>query len=170
MKKIVLINSSGRVGKDTFVNFCKEFAKCDNYSSIDTIRNMLKMVGYRGNKGEWDRRFLSDIKKLCVTYNDFPHKETLNTIRIFYEGGNDFEILFLHVREIDEIERLKAEYPKSLTTLFIKNDNVDKILSNDSDAMVEYYHYDCYIENNGTLGDLKNAAETFVKELRDGKN
>lgn len=166
MKKIVLINAFPRAGKDTFVKYCSEFAKVDNYSSIDTIRNMLKMVGYRNEKREWDRRFLSDIKKLCVTYNDYPHKETLDTIRIFYEGGNDFEILFLHVREVDEIERLKNEYPKSLTTLFIKNDNAEKILSNDSDAMVEYYHYDCYIDNNGTLDDLKESAKTFVEGLR----
>lgn len=165
MKKIIIINSSGGAGKDTFIKYCGEFAKVDNYSSIDTIRNMLQMVGYNGEKREWDRRFLSDIKKLCTTYNDYPHKETLGTIESFYDEGNDFEVLFIHVREIDEIERLKHIYP-DIITLFVKNDRVEKILSNDSDAMVEYYQYDCYIENNSTLEDLKNCAEAFMEDLR----
>ena len=52
-KKIVVINGSGGVGKDTFVEFCSEFAKVKNISSVDKVKEAAKvLVNWNGEADE----------------------------------------------------------------------------------------------------------------------
>ena len=74
---------------------------------------------------------------------------------------SDATILFIHIREITEIEKLK-KILKAETVLLI-NPRVPKITSNTSDANVENYVYDREIQNIGTLDDLEQKAIEFVK-------
>ena len=73
------------------------------------------------------------------------------------------EILIFDIREPDEIERAVKEF--NAITVFIKNDNIMPVTSNSSDANVENYNYDYYVENNGTLDDFRDSVRTFYLSL-----
>ena len=45
----------------------------------------------------------------------------------------------------------------------IKRDNIERIISNEADKNVFDYEYDYIIENNGTINDFKEKADTFVE-------
>ena len=71
-KKIFIINGSGGVGKDTFVELVSEFASIMNFSSVDKVKDIAKEIGWNGTKTEKDRKFLSDLKILTAEYCDMP--------------------------------------------------------------------------------------------------
>ena len=63
-----------------------------------------------------------------------------------------------------EIQKLVDIFPH-IKTILITNKNVPNITSNDADAGVFNYKYDYYIENNGTLDDLKDTALSFINQF-----
>ena len=73
---------------------------------------------------------------------------------------NDSEYLFIHIREIEEIKKIKKLL--NAKTLLIVNPRVELITSNSSDANVYKYEYDYKIENSGSLEDLKQKAKEFI--------
>ena len=162
MKKIVIINGSAGVGKDTFSAICNDFCKTVNYSSIDKIKEIAKLCGWDGVKDEKGRAFLSDLKRITSKYNDLSFRCIKEKIDEF--NSSDAELLFLHIREPDEIARVASIF--NATTLLIKNDRVKQITSNASDANVYNFKYDAVINNNRSIEKLKNVAKWFVEQLR----
>ena len=161
-KNIVIINGTGGAGKDTFVSFCSEFVKVLNVSSVDKVKEAAKiLVGWNGEKDEVSRKLLVDLKRLSVEYNDAPTKYIESMAENFRDS--DEELMFVHIREAEEIEKTKKLL--NAKTLLITNPRVQIITSNDSDGKVNEYNYDYYILNDGTLEDLKEKANKFVKEL-----
>ena len=88
IKQVFIINGSGGVGKDTFVEFVEmiptfEFIgenenstvwfknfEIKNYSSVSKVKEIAKIIGWNGEKTERDRKFLSDLKLLTTKYKD----------------------------------------------------------------------------------------------------
>ena len=99
--------------------------------------------GWNGGKSEKDRKFLSDLKRLTTNYNDFSFDSIKNAVYQF-ENSNK-EILFIHIRESEEIERAANAF--SAKTLLIKRVGLENIITNYSDANVDNYPYDYIIEN-----------------------
>ncbi len=161
-KKIVIINGSGGVGKDTFVEFCSEYAKVKNISSVDKVKEAAKiLVNWNGEKDEKSRKFLADLKKMSIDYNNYPITYIKEQAEEFLKDA-DQEIMFIHIRETSEIAKVKELL--DVKSLLISSNRVEKIVSNSSDANVENYEYDYYIQNDGTLDELKIKAEKFVME------
>lgn len=161
-KSIIIINGTGGAGKDTFVNFCSEIEKVMNVSTVDKVKEAAKiLVGWNGEKDDVSRKLLVDLKRLSIDYNDAPTKYIVERTEEFRKS--DKKIMFIHAREAEEIEKEKKILDAK--TLLITNPRVKLITSNDSDGKVNEYKYDYYIENDGTLEDLKNKALKFVKEL-----
>ena len=102
---------------------------------------------------------LVDLKRLSIEYNDYPTKYILQSSKEFLT--NDKDILFIHIREISEIEKIKKLLDAE--TLLLSNPRVKKITSNSSDANVDNYNYDIHIENSGTLEELEQKAIEFIK-------
>ena len=50
-------------------------------------------------------------------------------------------------------------------TVFIENENVPNITSNNADANVENYTYDFTITNNGTLEEFEDNVKIFIELL-----
>lgn len=163
-KQIVVINGSGGVGKDTFVGLVSELLndRVLNYSSVSAIKLLASEMGWNGEKREKDRKFLSDLKYLCSEYNDLPFKCMRKEIESFMNDDR-FDILFLHIREPNEIQRVVNEF--NAKAILIINNAVDDISSNSADAGVYDYPYDCYIDNSGTIDELRESAETFINSL-----
>jgi len=171
----VIINGSGGVGKDTFIELCKRYTYsseisfwCDveNYSSVDIIKTAAGVLGWDGGKNEKDRKFLSDLKKLTKEYNNcsikYMAKKYNNCLNAKVSTGT--YILFFHIREPEEIEEFK-NYVKNPITVLVRRDDAKAITSNSSDANVDNYTYDRIIENNGSLDDLAKKAREFINSF-----
>lgn len=157
---MIVINGSGGVGKDTFIEYCSEFAKVKNISSIDKVKEAAKiLVDWNGEKDEKSRKLLVDLKALSMEYNDAPFEYIKKQKQEFEQGEEN--ILFVHVREISEIKKIKEELKAK--TVLITNRNIPIITSNSSDANVLQFEYDYRIENDGTLEQLREKAKEFIE-------
>ena len=160
-KQIIIINGTGECGKDSFVKCVQKYEKTFNFSSIDGVRRVAREAGWDGGKTEKDRKFLCDLKKLTTEYNDFAFNYITKAVKEFRESDNS--IMFIHIREPEEIERaVKAFDAKSL---LIKRKGQENIKSNPSDANVDNYDYDFIVHNDGTLEELEVKAKDFVEKL-----
>lgn len=173
--QIFIINGSGGVGKDAFIEMVKlhtlnKNIKMENYSSVSKVKEIAKIIGWNGEKSEKDRKFLSDLKLLTTEYNDMP----LNDMKNFADGfmnivdKDDTRILFLHIREPKEIEKavkMFKEYYK-VKTLLVKRDAIKHIVSNMADKYVYNYNYDVTINNDGSLKDLREKAKNFLNDFQ----
>ena len=170
MGKIVVINGYQRSGKDTFIDICKKHVSVQQISIIDPVKRIAEECEWHGSKDPKDRKFLCSLKDLLTEYNDLPFKIVCYCAEGFYENSQD-DILFVTMRQPEDIERYKRLYPEAVT-LFIdrldaklENSQVDDSMKNDADDGVENYNYDYYISNNSTLEEFEEGAVTFLKDL-----
>ena len=166
MKKIIIINGF-HSGKDTFVKFANEFAEVVNYSYVDFTRNMYLDSGIDiSGKTDSDRILLAQTNNLLETWGDIPFKDVCDISNDFLDNKIDGDILFLHIRDTAAISRFVAELGAKTTikTLLIRRNN-GLNTPTPEDAGIENYSYDYYIDNNGTLKELREKAETFVLSL-----
>lgn len=164
MKKIaIVINGAGGVGKDTLCELAAKHFKVKNISSITPIKEVAALCGWDGTKDNKARKFLSDLKNLCVEYNNYPTVWAKRRYDEFLES--DEEIMFVHIREAEEIKKFVDATDGAARTLLIRG---GKRMSNEkygnvSDDEVENYSYDHYFLNESTL-DVAEAE--FVELLR----
>lgn len=166
MKKVIVINGSGGVGKDTFIDLFTERMnfyglKVDRFSSVDKVKELAMLAGWDGAKDEKSRKFLSDLKFLTSEFCDMPFLSMKQRYEYFCSSYNS--VLFLHIREPKEIERACKEF--SAISLLITNSNVPQIISNEADGNVFNYYYNFIIDNSGTLEELKKKAAEFADLL-----
>ena len=167
IKKIFVVNGSGGVGKDTFVNLVSEemnarlkrFHTVWNFSSVDKIKEIAREIGWQGGKTEKDRKFLSDLKQLSSKYCDMPFESMKSKVSEFMNDDNSV-FLFLHIREPEEINGAVKEF--NAKSIIVIRDSIHPILSNNADKNVFNYNYDLIIVNNGTIEDLREYAKDFV--------
>lgn len=106
-----IINGTPGSGKDTFVDIFKNYWKYGdvyNFSSVDRVKEAAKILGWDSNvKTEKDRKFLSDLKSLSDSYNDQSFNLMTKQYKYLENNGNLEDIIFYHIREPHNIERLK---------------------------------------------------------------
>lgn len=167
-KTIVVINGSGGAGKDQFITYCSEIKSVMNVSAIDHVKAALTILcpsysigdeKQHNELGEYWRAKLHDLKMKSIEYDDSPYKIITKKIDDFMTNDVD-EVLFIHIREPEEITRI-AERFECKTVLFT-NSNVEKITSNPGDANVANFNYDIFIDNSGTLDELREKSRNFV--------
>ena len=161
MKKVIIINGYAGVGKDTFSSICSVYRRTMNYSSVDKIKELAFLCGWDGVKDERGRKLLSDLKLSLSEYCDLPFRCMADKVKEF--NSSDAELLFLHIREPEEIVRAAREF--NAITLLIENPRVEQITSNAGDANVHNLKYDCVITNYGTIEDFHGLAKWFIEEL-----
>ena len=168
MKKLVLvINGAGGVGKDTLCDFAAKHFKVKNVSSITPIKEIAALCGWDGSKDDKARKFLSDLKRLCIDYNDYPTvwaKARLDEFLV-----SDEEIMFLHVREGVEIAKfVEASGGVAKTLLVRPGKRLNKeCYGNVSDDEVENYTYDFYYTNDKTLEEAESEFVTLLGRIID---
>ena len=161
-KTVIIINGPGGVGKDTLCAMAAKHFRVENISSITPIKEVASLCGWDGAKDDRSRRFLSELKRLTVEYNDYPTLWATEQYRRFLEG--DCEILFVHIREPEEIAKLVRATDGAARTLLIRGgDRMKKTCyGNRSDDEVENYDYDYYFNNDKSLDE---AERDFVELL-----
>lgn len=158
MKKLVIvINGKGGVGKDTLCSFVSDKYNVMNISSIDPIKEIAKTIGWDGRKDNKSRKLLSDLKRIATDYNDYPTRYLLEMYNKFI--SNSSEILFVHIREKEQIQHFIHEINGNAVSLLIRRKTKNDVYGNDSDDNVEGYNYD-YIYNNDK--PLSHARQDFV--------
>lgn len=169
-KQVIISNGSGTSGKDTFVEMLNLIKPniAYKYSSIDLVKKCAEILGWNGGKTEKDRKFLSDLKLLATDYNNAPFNDIKAIVKDFKDNKIETELLFIDIREPDEIDKAVKEF--NAISLLVRRKNAPKINSNMADANVENYDYNYIINNDGTLEDLKGQAIIFLKELEETQN
>lgn len=164
VKQAFIINGSGFSGKDTFVALVSKYIPTMNFSSVDKVKEVARMIGWDGGKTEKDRKLLSDLKLLCTEYNNMPFESMKNRVEKFLKSDY-YEFIFLHIREPEEIDKAKEAF--NAKTILVKRDSVLHITSNMADANVYNYDYDIVIDNSGTLDELDSKALALVLEFEE---
>ena len=162
MKKAVLvINGAGGVGKDTLCDLAAKRFKVYNTSTIIPIKEIAALCGWDGTKDDKSRKFLSDLKRISVEYNDYPTTWAVERYKEFLSSDND--IMFLHIREPEEIAKFVHATNGEAKTLLIRGgDRMTKTnYGNAADDFVEKYNYDYYYVNEKSL----DVAEIEICEL-----
>jgi hypothetical protein len=152
----------GGCGKDTFANYMEQLVHSTiKISSIDPVKKVAEKFGWKGDKTEKDRKFLSDLKCVLTNYNDMPfiYLKLYNAIVPNDDRGT--WVLLMDIREPEEIERAKKEF--NAKTILIVNDRVPHIHSNMADDNVFNYTYDITIENNGSFEEFEANIRRFVE-------
>lgn len=176
---VIIINGNSGVGKDTLCDIVTEEYGEDyvcNYSSIEPIKAIARECGWDGQKDLKDREFLFKLKSLLKEYNDYPFKEVINEFCNFVFG--DEYIMFIHIREAEEIERtknkinsifLKKGYKHSnCLTMLVKRDGIDKF--GPADDLINGYKYDLIYENNQPLDKIKDDFIPWFEKIMDKYN
>ena len=138
MKKIIIVNGYAKSGKTQFELYLAKHANTIIHSSVTIVKEYAKKYfGWSGNENdkteEW-RRFFSELKRMLVAEFDYIFKDLSVQVNKFYRNTNA-ELLLIDSREPEEIERFKNQF--QAITVFIRNDRMEKIISNKSDANVE---------------------------------
>ena len=122
------------------------------------------MCGWGGQKDDKSRKFLADLKELCVQYNDYPTVWASREYEDFLAG--DGEIMFVHIREPKEIAKfVSATAGKAKTLLVRGGERMSRsVYGNAADDGVENYSYDYYFVNEKTIEE---AERDFVALLTD---
>lgn len=165
MKKLIIINGKGGVGKDTLIDFLVESNryKIINLSSITPIKEVAKQLGWKGDKDNKSRKFLSDLKKISADYNNYPVAYICNE----YYKITDDAIVFAHIREPEEIKKcIELLNDENICTLLIKRDGIsDTTIGNSSDDNVENYDYDAIYDNKFGIEYARDNFIDFFERL-----
>lgn len=163
-KIVIIINGVGGAGKDTICDLAAKHYKVKNISAITPIKDIAQNYGWNGEKDAKSRKFLSDLKRVFIDYNDLPTKYLYGQYKEFLESKN--EILFVHIREKEEIEKFKQLVDIRCKTLLINRHNIDvEKWGNTSDDEVKNYQYDFYFENDGPLSEIEHKLVSFLSSL-----
>ena len=164
-KTVIVINGAGGVGKDTLCEFAETHFKVMNVSSITPIKEIAAMCGWQGEKTDKARKFLSDLKALSIEYNDYPTLWATERYKEFLKS--DYEIMFLHVREGEEIAKFVRATEGRAKTLLVRGGSrmTKSSYGNVSDDMVENYPYDFYFVNDKSLEEAERDFVEFLKNM-----
>ncbi|MCL2004273.1 MAG: hypothetical protein FWG72_09775 [Oscillospiraceae bacterium] len=154
-KLTVVINGKPESGKDALCDAVVRQGRARKISSIDPIAAIAKQGGWDGVKDARSRKLLSDLKRIFAEYNDLPTQYLLQEYRRFL--GSEDEVLFVHIRERDQIEAFKTAAAGPCVTLLIRRPGSSGKMGNPSDDEVNLVHYDVTFENDQPLADAEKA-------------
>ena len=166
-KAVIVINGAGGVGKDTLCDAAATRFKTRNISTITPIKEIAAQCGWNGEKDNKSRKFLSDMKRLCADYNDFPTNWAKAQLEQFLQ--TDEQILFVHIREPEEIRKFVDAANGVAKTLLVRGGERFKQrfggYGNISDDGVENYTYDYYFDNDTCIEDAKSRFIEYMDRI-----
>lgn len=170
MKVVLIINGSATAGKDTFVAFFSDHIgghNVWNYSSVTKVKEIAEEMGWKGEKGDKHRRFLSDLKDLWTNYNDGPFNDIAGYIDRIPHNAWGRQYIFIHIREPKEIDKLKHYCERRLWechSILIERPECH-VPNNHADMCVKNYEYDFTIVNDSDLRQFQEEAKYLAKCL-----
>lgn len=163
-KQIYIINGSGGVGKDTVCAIAAEKYAVRNISSITPITEIARCAGWDGRKTPEARRLLARLKEVVTEYNDLSFQYCIGQLAEFRAGAE--QILFVHIREPEEIARFRTAAGDGCRTLLVQRPSVEARgpLGNRADDLVATYPYDAVLVNDGTVERLRARVFALLEQ------
>ncbi len=166
MRKItIVINGKGGVGKDTICDIVSKNFPTMSVSAITPIKEIALKYGWSGEKDLKSRRFLSELKRVFTEYNDLSTNYLLSKHKEFLSDEN-LEIIFVHIREADQIEAFLEKIDNFKTTLLIKKRDLP-IYNNVSDDNAENFSYSYTYMNDKSIEKLEEDFMDFFQNILD---
>ena len=164
-KAVIVINGSGGVGKDTLCELAQGHFRVYNMSTIMPVKDIAAQCGWDGAKDDRSRKFLSDLKSQLAEYNDYPTLWAKERFLEFMASEN--EIMFMHIREPEEIAKYVKATDGAAKTLLIRGGErmTKSSYGNASDDGVENYPYDYYFVNDKSLQEAEAEFISFLKTI-----
>ena len=164
-KLVIIINGKGGAGKDTVCEVVEKRYRARAISAITPIKEVALHCGWAGDseKDNRARKLLSDLKRVLIEYNDMPNNYLEKEYKRFINSG--YDILFVHIREGDQIDDFKKRVSSKCITLMVRSskiDNLNTVFGNASDDDVENYVYDYCFVNEKPIDLL---AQEFIRFL-----
>lgn len=158
-KLVIIINGRGGVGKDTLINsYISHNNGGMNITSKQPIVDILKPYLNEDDKSDKARKLIVDVKKALVEYDDIPTKYLFTEFRTFL--NTDHNILFVHIREAEEIDKFKNLIKSHCNVITLLVDNGSrKYYGNSSDDNVDKYDYDIVFRSID--GDIAGSCKMF---------
>lgn len=165
-KIVIIINGKGGAGKDTVCEITAQHYRTKIVSAITPIKEIAYKYGWNGEKDKKSRRFLSELKRVFIEYNDLPNRYLEKEYQKFKQS--DFDILFVHIRENDQIDDFRRRVSGLCVTLLVRSPKIDGNLEeygNYSDDHVEDYKYDYYFINGAKKEEIESVFLRFLNTL-----
>jgi len=165
-KIVIVINGKGGVGKDAICDITSKLFYAKTISSITPVKQVAALCGWKGEKDGKARRFLADLKQLLIAYNDFPNRYLLREVQSF-RADPACDILFVHIREADQIDAFLRSAGGKAVTLLVRSSRpgLSAVYGNSADDDVEQYRYDYSFDNDCSLDALPRETERFMTAL-----
>jgi len=167
---VVLVNGFPTSGKDTFCEFAEKKYVSENFSTVGTVKEIARMMGWDGEKTPRNRDMLSALKDFYVEWFDGTFNEITNLISSCQ--NTEVQFVFIHAREPEEIGRVKnwcRENKFRCYTVFIFRIGVSKEHGNHADANVQDFSYDVYLNNCGTLEEFEEKSLAIFRRMIDNR-
>lgn len=173
--QVVIINGSGRAGKDEFIKMVEEELNHKvhvfNYSTIDTAKIVGSLLDCPINeKTDKARNLWSSIKDASIVYNNKPANDTIDFVRncknsVMKSSG----LIFIHCREPEEIKKICdgiIYYSSHTYKLLVKRLN-HTVPNCEKDYTENIFRcdYDQIILNT-SIDELKTKAKMFTNLVR----
>ncbi|MBE6543058.1 MAG: hypothetical protein E7675_01520 [Ruminococcaceae bacterium] len=164
-KLVIVINGKGGVGKDAMCVALESAYAVKNVSAITPIKNIASQYGWNGEKDPKSRRFLAELKRVFVEYNDLPTKYLLEQYEEFLQ--DDHDIMVVHIREKAEISKFIKGLRTPVVSILVKRSAVDNAAKygNSADDEVENYNYDHVFYNDHSLEESSARFVEFIKDI-----
>lgn len=192
----IVINGSGEVGKDTLirslityplrgennqVNTCLGKSAAGDYiyniSSVDQVKAAAEILGWNSKyKTSADRQFLHDLKECSIRYNDGPTCYIMSLLTKLEEeclASDMFAVVFVHIREPDEIYKLRRAVSSNLAytkfrSLLVKDVSTVNTYENGADDVVDNYYYNytfVYDKSNALFEETSQRFDHTIRHL-----
>ena len=164
MKKVlIIINGYSGVGKDTFADKAiREFESngiaASKFSSIDNVKSAMTLLGWNGERNAVSRQIMSDLKDMSTSKWNGPMRSME-----LYIKNSESRVIFLAIREPEEIGKFVDQFPGT-KTLLIEKKGVSQY-HNHADQGIRAYPYDEIIYNNSTLEALHISVTGYVSDI-----
>lgn len=191
---VCLINGVGGIGKDTFIEAVGKVLSVYNMSSVDPVKEAAEVLihrtalfdqneavnasKHRDDKDDQYRAFLHDLKVAWIKFCDGPATamsgELTQLITTQLNGGESYDIVFMHIREPEELEKLQNRIMNDLglvcLTILVKGWIDPNSFSNEGDQHVEDFDYDFVIINQYNQLNIFELQATYFAKLLEKAN
>jgi len=166
--KVIVLNGYPRSGKDTFVKIAKTKYNCINHSTVDKVKEIATIMGWDGTKTSENRQMLSELKDFYTKWFNGSFVDIVNLIKLEKTKISN-KIIFIHVREPEEIQKIKIfcknEENVTFSSIFVVRNKSEKNHVSHSDQLVIGFNYDFYISNNSTLEEYKYSVLKMLSNM-----
>jgi len=163
---VIIINGRAGVGKDSLIDFAKDYFTVRSLSSVLKIKEAALMAGWSGEYDNRGRQLLADIKMALVKYDPMIIANWLRDEHNKFKAVEQ-DVMFVHIREADEIDKFKQLVPHAKAVLITRK-SVQNIAVDTSENTLGDYKWDFVFKNDDALAKSGKAFVKLIDTIRKG--